>query len=435
VQRVRHCLSHPATIFAVALLVRLGLLAAGIAARPQTAVGHIPFLNETGCIARAIAEGRGFSSPLIINSGPTAWTTPLYPYLLAGIFKILGIETLRSEIAIKVCNDLFSALVCFPLYSVGKKLFGTTVGALSAWLWAFLSSAIYFANVWVWDTSLSALALTTVLWATYEIEERPNNRLWVAYGALCAFAVLVNAALLVVLPGLFCYVAYRIHRHSVDWVKFPAMATLAFAIGVSPWIIRNQIVFHGQVLFKSTFGVALWLGNNPQVPDTWSWWLHPTENAEEAAEYRRMGEVAYMQEKEKLAFAFIKTHPLDSLRFDFRRFMYTWTESWEPIADVWHLSALPVLLVVCWNYLFALLALLGLLLARRAVPIRYLPLLIVCVFFPLVFYISVSTPRYRHPIDPMLTLLAVYSATQIVMALSRKLQPKPDLPATVEIPS
>jgi 4-amino-4-deoxy-L-arabinose transferase-like glycosyltransferase len=432
-QRVRTFVVHPATIFAVALLVRIGLLASGIAARPHSA-GHIPFLNETGCIARAIAEGRGFSSPLIINSGPTAWTTPLYPYLLASIFKIFGIETLRSEIAIKVCNDLFSALVCFPLYAVGKKLFGTIVGALSAWVWAFLSSAIYFANAWVWDTSLSALALTAVLWATYEMEERPNVGLWAAYGALCAVAVLVNAALLAVLPGLLCYLAYRVRRLGVTWIKLPVVAVLAFAIGVSPWIIRNQIVFHGQVLFKSTFGVALWLGNNPQVPDTWSWWLHPTENAEEAAEYRRMGEVPYMQEKEKLAFAFINAHPADALRFDFRRFMYTWTESWEPIADVWHLSALPILLTVCWNYLFALLALVGLLLARRAAPIRYLPLLIICVFFPLLFYVSVSTPRYRHPIDPALTLLAVYSATQIALTVSRKLQPAAALQRSVEIP-
>jgi hypothetical protein len=35
------------------------------------------------------------------------------------------------------------------------------------------------------------------------------------------------------------------------------------------------------------------------------------------------------------------------------------------------------------------------------------------IVYPLVFYVSFPQPRYRHPIDPMLTILAVYLFTQV----------------------
>src|SRR5678815_64790 len=56
------------------------------------AVTNFQFGAETGAVAAAIAQGRGFSSPLrMVQTGPTAWFAPVYPYLLAGIFKLFGV--------------------------------------------------------------------------------------------------------------------------------------------------------------------------------------------------------------------------------------------------------------------------------------------------------------------------------------------------------
>ena len=61
-----------------------------------------PFGAETGAIAASIAAGRGFSSPVLgLASGPTAWLVPIYPYLLAGIFKLFGIFTFTSSVMIR----------------------------------------------------------------------------------------------------------------------------------------------------------------------------------------------------------------------------------------------------------------------------------------------------------------------------------------------
>src|SRR5690348_4814417 len=58
----------------------------------------LPFGYEAGAVAAAIAQGRGFSSPLrMVQTGPTVWFTPIYPYLLAGIFKVFGTYSYTSN--------------------------------------------------------------------------------------------------------------------------------------------------------------------------------------------------------------------------------------------------------------------------------------------------------------------------------------------------
>src|SRR5208283_4896298 len=57
---------------------------------------HWHFGYEAGRIARSIVQGRGFGSPLFEDTGPTAWMTPVYPYLVAGVFKLFGTYTKLS---------------------------------------------------------------------------------------------------------------------------------------------------------------------------------------------------------------------------------------------------------------------------------------------------------------------------------------------------
>src|SRR5208282_1284824 len=59
----------------------------------RTADDHFNFGWEMGRIGRSNVLGKGFSSPYEGNTGPTAWEPPLYPYLIAGVFKFVGIYT------------------------------------------------------------------------------------------------------------------------------------------------------------------------------------------------------------------------------------------------------------------------------------------------------------------------------------------------------
>ena len=397
---------------AVALLVRLIYLGF-LHSQPPPAGNLYTVRHETGSIAASIAQGHGYSSPLNDPSGPTAWITPIYPYMLAGLFKLFGTFSLTADIATRFLNIGFSALTSYAVFVLGRMLFGELSGIIAGWLWAFLPYAVFFSVAWLWDTSLSALVLSVALWATYAIDNRSDQRAWCGLGLLWGFAALVNAAILSVLPGCFLFAAYRARQRTASWWKLALLPALTFALTVSPWVIRNEIVFHGQVAFRSNFGLELWLGNNPQVPDSWTWWLHPSDNPEEHEKFLRMGEIPYIQEKQREAWAFIKSHPRDEARFIFHRFFETWTGSKETFADLWNSGVFLIRANLIVNYTLPLLTFAGLLFARRRSSLLSLPLLNVIVMFPLVYYICHTTARYRHPIDPVMCVLAGYSSVCI----------------------
>ena len=113
--KLQRVLENPGVIVLVAFALRAAILFHEYWKTPLPIPREEYFGFELGRVARSIASGHGFSSPLNAETGPTAWFTPVYPYLLAGIFKILGVFSLSSNVAVRLLNCAFSSLMCFPL--------------------------------------------------------------------------------------------------------------------------------------------------------------------------------------------------------------------------------------------------------------------------------------------------------------------------------
>ena len=96
--------------------------------RPQE--DHFAFGWEMGRVARSVALGQGFSNPYGGNTGPTAWEPPLYPYLMAGVFKLFGIYTYASAWVLLMINSLFAALTTIPIFLIARRTFGERVARL-----------------------------------------------------------------------------------------------------------------------------------------------------------------------------------------------------------------------------------------------------------------------------------------------------------------
>src|ERR1041385_6914976 len=88
-----HWYNSPTFIFLAALLLRLLVITVGHTYRITPRRDHFQFGWEMGRIARSLAAGHGFANPTDLETGPTAWEAPLYPFLLAGVFKVSGIYT------------------------------------------------------------------------------------------------------------------------------------------------------------------------------------------------------------------------------------------------------------------------------------------------------------------------------------------------------
>ena len=357
----------------------------------------------------------------MFDTGPTVWFTPIYPYFVAGIFKIWGIYSFHSHIAVQVFNCAFASLTIIPIYGIAKGTFGERVAIGAAWAWCFLPTSLFFPILWDWDTCLTGLIFALIFWATLGMRERQTYLSWAGYGALWALGVLINPSILSVFPFLLGWLAWESRKNSAPWMKLSAVTILVFMIALVPWTIRNYRVFGKFIVLRSNFGLELWLGNNPDVPDTWSPWLHPNDSMEEAEKYKRMGEIPFMEEKEREAFTFMRTHPADTLHFMFRRFINTWLAITDNPSDAWSASPLYLKAFIVLNFLLALFTLLGALFAHRSRPGEAIPYLMVLLVFPLIFYVTHSSLRYRFPMDPIMMVLAAYGVAYPISLWNKRM--------------
>ena len=418
----KRLLCSTATIVVVAFVLRMAILYHfSLDNYARVVVDKLPYGYETGAVAASIAEGRGFSSPLrLVETGATAWFAPIYPYLLAAIFKLFGVYSYSSNLVIHTFNVACAAFTCWPIAAIGTRAFGKKTGTAAAWAWVFLPTAVFYPVVWVWDTTLAGLWLALLVAATLKLHGSDRMSGWIGYGALWAAGAMINPSLLSVLPVLALWAMWPLRKHLGQAARLALAATVIFVAGIAPWTIRNYAVFHQFIPLRSNFGLELWLGNNPDVPDSWSWWLHPNENPAEALKYARMTELPYMAEKQREAWAFIRSHPADTARFVLHRFTHQWLGFSDSPVDFWPTAPWRLKLAIAGNCLFSLLALLGALFACRTRNPAAYPLGMAMLVFPLAFYLTHPSLRYRYPLVPIMLVLAVFAVVYALSPVARR---------------
>src|SRR6478752_4593248 len=231
-------------IILIAFLLRLAVITIGHTYRITPRRDHFQFGWEMGRIARSIALGQGFSSPTDLPSGPSAWAPPVYPYILAGVFKLCGIYTALSAWVILTFNSIFSALTCLTLYRIAEKIYGISVARATAWAWALFPYAIYYPVRVVWEMSLSAFLLSWALWMTLRMagKESPGTRDWIGLGLLWGLIALTNTAVLSMLPFCLLYLLWRMPRRLPQFARV-GLCILTATLVATPWLVRNYSVF------------------------------------------------------------------------------------------------------------------------------------------------------------------------------------------------
>ncbi len=362
------------------------------------------FAGEIGRVAVSIMHGEGFSSPYGEHTGATALVSPVYAYFLAGLFKIFGAYSLASAWIALGFDSLCSALTCWSVMLLARRTFGGVVAAIAAWAWAVSPFAIHASSEYVWETCFSTLLLSLAFVMAVRVDAGWSAKRWILFGCLWGLIALTNTSLVSVFPFLLVWMIWRARR---TW-RGAGLAVLATVVCVSPWVIRNLVTFHGTVLLRSGLGNELYNATLLDTPVGREEVYGVIESREEVIEYRRVGEMAYMAERGRLAREIISADPGHFLWLCVKRTAAFWVGNWASF-EVFRGKAMLVRFV-----LYAALSVLGLIglgvaWYRGQHALLYtIPLVI----YPGLYYLTHVEARYRHPIEPYLVILGAYAVVR-----------------------
>jgi 4-amino-4-deoxy-L-arabinose transferase-like glycosyltransferase len=360
-----------------------------------------PFGPEVCSIAEHIARGQGFSSPFFKDTGPTTWIAPVYPYLVALVFRLFGIYSVASALVMLGIQCFVAAATGIIIHALGRRTFGPQVAFCAAWIWTLSPFFFRWPVSWIWDFPASAFLLCAACIVAIDLAEKNKRRHWLALGAIWAVIALTNPALLGVMPFAFLYPLYVNYRAGRPWFRSLALSVVVFAVLVSPWLIRNEVVLGRPVFFRSNFWFEFHLGNYHYSNGLGFAGKHPILNPMEFQKYKELGELGYMEHSKQEALKFVREYPAEFRELTLHRTWWFWDgtpllyqawEWWKPW-QFWPLS------VGGW---------LGLLFVLTRRPRGWLLFVSALAVYPIPYYFVYPVAKYRHAIEPELLLLSVY---------------------------
>jgi hypothetical protein len=262
-------------------------------------------------IAKSMVAGEGFASPFKEKTGPTAWMPPILPAFLAAVEWL--------------CDGNQDAVMTVVIFTQVSTLIGTGLFVLAiAWqttcrLGAVLAAAFFLLGLigdfrlWFQQTHdgwIVLLALDVLLAGFCWLEPLHTKKRAAAGGlggGLCAMISPIAAFAWAIL----CLILMVRQR---AWARC-AIAFVCAALALTPWTVRNFLVFGRLIPVKSNVAYELWQSQcvTPDgllQPNAFAG--HPYVGAgRQRQEYRALGEMAFLDRKGELFRDSVAADPLD----------------------------------------------------------------------------------------------------------------------------
>ncbi len=445
-------------ILGVALAVRL---------LHWAAVGGAPFVaqlvmdsDEYDRWARQIAAGDWLGHGVFFQA-------PLYPYLLAVLYKLVGP---RLD-AVYLAQILCGVAGCYALYRAGRATAGERVGLAAAALAAVYGPFVFY-DVQLLKESLAATVVCFLLWTVAAAWSRPQPGAgpWFVVGTLLGILALLRENALLVVPFVLplAFAARRGAPAGEEAAGYSAGADAAWRGGsrsgffraavlrcialvggvvliLAPVALRNGLL--GGDYLPTTFqgGVNFYIGNNPHADGTY----RPIVPGKQVPELERREPARLAEQRlgrpltpaqvsnywlgRGLAWARADVPAFVGLQLRKLKLYWSWYE-WPDAVDYYYVRGLsPVFRLPLLEFGgVTLLAALGLyLVVRRGLLRRFAPPLVWTFAWMLSTVAFFLFARYRLPGVPALMLLAAVPVAELVQAAAAlRRQPAERLPGS-----
>jgi 4-amino-4-deoxy-L-arabinose transferase-like glycosyltransferase len=260
-------------------LLVLGFLTACAILLDLAAIAVRPLdLHEGGNITwwkiiHSVENGEGYKAcdesyvpNCMITDQLTAMREPLPVFAYAMLSELTG----DSSFALQLLQLVFDLLILWGVFLLGQELGGRIMGLISSSIWALYLPTLRVEAHLNGDL-LAGLFVTFGLIMFTRAVKFGKTRDWIGFGLLFGMAVLSRASTLLVALTLLgvCGVSLWVFKKPLmpGGVKELSIASIVLALTISPWVIRNQIVFRQPIFGTTLVGYNLYRHNAMVVKD------------------------------------------------------------------------------------------------------------------------------------------------------------------------
>ena len=276
-----------------------GIVAVGVLLRVLYTLLEAPWPPSTiddqfyfNALPHLLADGHGFINPFLFSFQDqlvraTAEHPPLHSVVLAGLAELGG----RSADAQRLTGAVFGAGTIVVAALLARRLAGERAGLVAAGI-AALYPVLITTDGALMSESLFVVLVGLSLLAAFRLADVPSAGRGAVLGILVALAALTRGEALLLLALLLLPVLREPAGRRAALVSVSA-----FAVVLTPWIVRNWTVFDQPVLISTNPGSAIGGANCEETfyGDQLGGWrpqcLQPTpgNEAEHMADLRREG--------------------------------------------------------------------------------------------------------------------------------------------------
>ncbi len=350
----------------------------------------------------------------------STYRLPLYPLLIALIYKLFGLE---NYTAVYVMQAFLGTIMVSGVYFLGKRMFNPWVGFGGGLLCATYAPLIGYCGILVSETLFMTLLVLSAASMLYAFQNK-SLPWFIATGVLIGLSALtrtVGLPLMLIFLGLFF-----LYRRPLGLVPFPYQKTIWVVITaflmILPWTIRNYLEFKEFILLDTATGVNMVVGNNDlaegdytqgydQLP-IYTEALAKSSNIVELDRHLTANVKAWIAENPKkyarlvlkrIGYYFVSEDEYYSTKYQWERIPFF-------AEDANKVTRIVLQVTACVGLLWGLF---------RAQPYMIMTWLLGAYFY-LVPSLMMYHTRYRHPGVPFIFILAVATVWMVLPALFRK---------------